>query len=107
MTMWGNEDIHICPLCGRMHTTPNMSWHHLFPKDGCDEKAEPRIYVCLTCHSVIHFCHTNKQLRELYNTIEKILSSTSINKMINLYKYDHKNNKIYKIKKLKQLQKCA
>lgn len=107
MAAWAEDDIFICPICGRKHTSNNMSWHHLLPKDGTQEKDEPRIYICITCHNVIHFCHTNKDLREKYNTLENLLTSLDIIKMVNLYKYDHKTNKIYKIKKLKQLKKCA
>lgn len=103
------DDNHICPMCNRQHTSQHMSWHHLLPKDGDQEKDEPRIYVCLTCHSVVHFCHTNSELRQSYNTLDKLLRSAAIMKMINMYKNDHKTNKIYKIKKLKQQlrKKCA
>jgi DNA repair exonuclease SbcCD ATPase subunit len=103
MNDWG-LDLYICPLCGRKHPQQNMSWHHLLPRLGKSEKEEPRIYICRTCHDVIHFCHTNRELRELYNTLENILKSELINKYINLYK-NKNNSKIYKIKKLKLLFK--
>lgn len=103
----GKSETYICPLCQREHTPENMTWHHLLPKNGNLERDEPRIYLCKTCHTVIHFCHTNDELRNIYNTLDKILQSNKIIDMINIYKYDCKPNKVYKIKNLKHLQKCA
>lgn len=101
------DDAFTCPMCGRLHASCNMEWHHLLPKDGESEKEEPRIYVCKTCHDVIHYCHTNKELRTQINTLALLLLSEKIEKMILLYKYDKKNNKVYKIKKLKQMRNAA
>lgn len=101
-----DQDYYICPICNRKHTKNNMSFHHLLPSVGVLEKEEPRIYVCCTCHNVIHFCHNNKQLREQYNTLEKLLKSKDIINLVNLYKYK-KDNITIKIKKLKYLLKCA
>lgn len=101
----GKDEAIICPICERPHTQYNMEWHHLLPKDGSNERDEPRIYVCKTCHDVIHFCHNNKELRNLYNNLELIISSEKIENMLKLYKYDQKINKVYTIKKLKLLLK--
>lgn len=101
------DDTFTCPLCGRLHSSVNMEWHHLLPKDGNNEKEEPRIYLCKTCHDVIHFCHSNTELRTKLNTLDLLLKSEKIEKMILLYKYDKKTNKVYKIKKLKQMKKVA
>lgn len=95
------KEYYDCPLCSRKHSKDNMTWHHLFPAVGDNERDEPAIYVCLTCHNVIHHCHTNKQLREIYNTTDKILSSETVVKMINLYKYKA-NDCVFKVKKLKK-----
>ena len=102
--MIGRSEAFICPICGRPHTQGNMEWHHLLPKDGHNERDEPRIYVCKTCHDVIHYCHTNKELRLELNTLDLILTSEKIKNLIELYKYDCKVNKVYTIKKLKLLR---
>jgi hypothetical protein len=103
----GREEAYTCPICKRIHTSYNMEWHHLLPKDGSCERDEPRIYVCRTCHDVIHYCHTNHELRTSFNTLDLLLTSEKIENMVKLYKYDHKINKVYKIKKLKLLSKAA
>lgn len=99
-----DRDYYTCPICQRKHSKEHMSWHHLFPTVNNSEKEEPRIYLCITCHSVIHFCHTNEELRTMFNTLEKILESKCIIDMVNLYKYKADNTTI-KIKKLKHLLK--
>jgi hypothetical protein len=103
--MFGQE-LYTCPICNRKHSQERMSWHHLLPSVGKIEKSEPRIYVCVTCHSVIHFCHTNLELREKYNTLDRIIESNLIISLVKLYKYK-KDNVTIKIKKLKQLLKTA
>jgi hypothetical protein len=100
------EDYYTCPICQRKHTHQHMSWHHLLPTTAKSEKSEPRIYICITCHSVIHFCHTNEDLKQNYNTLDKILQSKDIINILELYKYKS-DNVIIKIKKLKKLLKCT
>lgn len=104
--VFGIDEDFTCPICNRRHTSEKMSWHHLKPKCGDSERDEPRIYICKTCHSVIHYCHSNEELRIQFNSLEKIFQSSRIMNMVNLYKYD-KHNKTITIKKLKQLKKCA
>lgn len=102
--MISKDDQYTCPICQRKHIHDNMSWHHLLPTTKNNEKSEPRIYICKTCHSVIHFCHTNDDLRIIYNTLDKLLESKDIISMVNLYKYKADNVTI-KIKRLKHLMK--
>lgn len=78
-----------------------MTWHHLIPKNGCQERQEPTVYICLTCHTVVHYCHTNKELCETYNTIDAIKQSKDVIDMVELYKYKAEDC-IFKIKKLKK-----
>jgi len=97
---------YLCPICNRYHIQDYMSHHHLYPTVNNLEKDPPTIYICLTCHSVIHFCHTNEELRNEYNSINRLISSEKIKNMLELYKYKA-DNCIFKIKRLKYLLKCA
>jgi len=96
-----NREMYICPICGRSHIKDYMTFHHLLPSLSHIEKGEQTIYICKTCHQVIHYCHTNDRLRFLYNTLEKLLNSTKIQSMIDLYKYKS-DNCVFRLKKLKQ-----
>jgi 5-methylcytosine-specific restriction enzyme A len=95
------KELYDCPICGRKHSKNNMTWHHLFPSVGGKERQEPSIYICLTCHSVIHHCHTNQELRETYNSLELILSSEDVKYLLELYKYKA-DDCVFKVKKLKR-----
>lgn len=100
----GNDDFYICPLCNRKHQKDKMDWHHLLPAVGDSERDKPRIYICKTCHTVIHYCHNNYDLRAFYNTLEKIKVSYSVMVMLNLYK-NKTDNCIFPIKVLKRRMK--
>ena len=104
--MIGSRDLYLCPLCNRYHKYDYMSQHHLLPKVGNMKKESLIVYICNTCHKVLHFCHTNIQLRDKYNSIESIFSSKKVMDMIELYKYKA-DNCIFKLKKLKYKLKCA
>lgn len=98
---------HLCPICGRYHISDHMSYHHLYPTVNNKQKEEDEvIYICNTCHSVIHYCHSNQELRYIYNTLEAILQSETILDMVDLYKYKS-DNCVFKIKKLKNMIKCC
>lgn len=101
-----DSETYSCPICNRKHTSDKMNWHHLLPSINNNERSEPRIYICKTCHSVIHFCHTNVELYNNYNTLEKLLESNDIIKIVNLYKYKADNITI-KIKNIKKMLKTA
>jgi hypothetical protein len=96
-----NKDYYECPICGRKHSKDNMSWHHLLPSVGGNERQEPRIYICKTCHAVIHDCHSNKDLRENYNSLDRILASEAIQRLVNVYKYKS-DDCVFKLKKIKE-----
>ena len=93
-----------CPICNRMHESQKMTWHHLKPSvDGEEKIEEERIYICKTCHPVIHYCLTNFDLRNYYNTADRILQSPDIQDMLELYQ--HKTyNVVISIKKLLKLK---
>jgi hypothetical protein len=94
-------DYFVCPLCNRNHKKDYMTYHHLYPSLNGSKKGNEVIYVCRTCHNVIHYCHTNAELRLYFNTLEKIKKSLLINDMLELYKYKA-DNCIFTIKKLKR-----
>ena len=93
--------MYICPICGRNHVKDNMTYHHLFPVYKQQEKGKETIYICQTCHLVIHFCHSNKTLRNYINSLEKILKSKKIQIMLQLYKYKA-DNCVFRLKQLKK-----
>jgi len=61
----------ICEICGKEKDW--LQGHHVNPRT---ERNEPRlgpiIKTCDECHKAIHSLKDNKELREKYNTIEKL-----------------------------------
>lgn len=100
------REMYKCPVCGRCHIKDYMTLHHLHPTITNVEKGQKTIYICHTCHDVIHFCHTNEDLRFNFDTLELILSSKKIQNMIQLYKYKA-DNCVFRIKRLKALYEVA
>jgi len=100
------QEMYICPICGRQHTKEHMTYHHLFPVFKGQKKGKETIYICETCHLVIHFCYPNKILRNYYNNIDRILKSKKIQIMLQLYKYKS-DNCVFRIKYLKRRLKVA
>lgn len=96
------RELYRCPMCGRLHIHDHMTIHHLLPTVENVAKGEPVIYVCRTCHDVIHYCHSNKDLRFNFNTLELLMESEKIRDMIELYRYKA-DNCVFKIKRLKRL----
>jgi hypothetical protein len=92
-----------CPMCGRKHAKDYMTFHHLLPTVDESEKGEPTIYICQTCHIVIHNAFTNEQLRTKFNTLEKLQDSYKIKEWIELYKCKSPNV-VYQLKKLKRIR---
>lgn len=97
------DDMYECPMCGRNHTKDHMTFHHLLPTVNESEKGEPTIYICQTCHVIIHKTFTNEQLRTKFNTLEKLKGSYRINEWIDLYRYKSPNV-VYQLKRLKRIR---
>jgi hypothetical protein len=75
--MKNKEIVGKCPICNRdMIKGRTINEHHLIPK--C-EKGKDTITLHVICHSKIHSIWTENELRDYYNTIERILSDNSIN----------------------------
>jgi len=75
-----------CALCGR---ELKLTAHHLFPKavktrnkykevEGKDETID----ICQPCHSKVHSCCTEKELFELYNSVDKLMAHPEIEKFV-------------------------
>jgi hypothetical protein len=68
-----------CPICGR--NTPNQytEKHHLVPR--CKHGKEV-VLVCIDCGDQVHQLFSEKELRDEYNTIDKLIAHTDIQKWI-------------------------
>lgn len=70
-----------CELCG---IETNLTLHHLIPKVKChsskyDNKLKNdesnHIMICNECHSQIHAMFSENELRDFFNTKEKLLEN--------------------------------
>jgi uncharacterized Zn finger protein len=69
------EKSQICPICGRNTPEKHIEKHHLVPKA---KGGKDTILVCRNCGDFLHKLFTNNQLRDNFNTLEKILYNESI-----------------------------
>lgn len=67
----------ICVLCKR--NVEELRKHHLIPKQ---KGGEETIVVCVPCSKQIHALFSNKELKQKYNTLDKLKSSGKIQKWI-------------------------
>ena len=75
-----------CELC---ECEAELTKHHLIPKvraknkykDIRDDDSNIRM-VCRQCHDAIHAAYTENELRDLYNTKEKLLGSEEVSKFV-------------------------
>lgn len=73
-----NEDFY-CPVCKRL-TPPNLiEKHHLIPKS---KKGKETASVCVSCGDMLHKIFSLKEMRDNYNTIDKILEHEDIIKWV-------------------------
>ena len=68
-----------CTLCDRDTPAEYQEKHHLTPK--C-KKGKDTDAVCVDCGDQIHQLFTNKQIKNDYNTIEKLKANEKIQKWI-------------------------
>lgn len=68
----------ICPLCDRPIGS-FKSKHHLVPKTFGGKETE---YLHKICHDKIHSTFDNRELKNIYNTIEKVRAHEEIQKFI-------------------------
>jgi 5-methylcytosine-specific restriction endonuclease McrA len=83
-----------CTLCGRVR---RLSFHHLIPrtchsnkwfkKNFTTEDMKKRgIILCSQCHHFIHSQFSEKELGRNYNTLEKLLEESKVQKFIHWVK---------------------
>ncbi|WP_309381038.1 HNH endonuclease [Cerasicoccus frondis] len=72
------EDL-ACSLCGRATPAKHAEKHHLVPrsKGGTDT-----IDVCRNCGDQVHKLFSNNELRDEYNTLEKLRTAPGMEKWI-------------------------
>lgn len=70
-----------CPLCQRelIEKTSSVDKHHLVPKSLGGKEM---VLIHRICHQKIHSLFTERELKNTYNTIEKLLSHEEIQKFI-------------------------
>lgn len=74
-------DTQTCPICSRILGEENISKHHLIPKSRGGKGSE-LIEIHNICHQKIHSVFTLKELRDEFNTIEKLVEYEEISKFI-------------------------
>lgn len=94
-----------CPVCDRVLGNKNISKHHLIPKSKGGKHTDT-IDLHNICHQKIHSVFTEKELKDHFNTIEKIRDHDEIQKFIKwVSKQDpafYQGNRISKRKKEKK-----
>lgn len=75
--MPGTEE-HICPLCKRPLGS-SYNKHHLIPKTF---RGKETVDIHRICHDKIHSLFTERELKQEYNTIEKLLQHEEIQKFV-------------------------
>jgi len=66
-----------CVLCKRK--VEGLVKHHLIPKQ---KGGKDTILVCIPCSKQIHALFSNRELKQIYNTLNKLKSSGKIKKWI-------------------------
>lgn len=69
----------ICPICGRDAPNQYVEKHHLVPRCKHGKETVP---VCIDCGDQVHQLFSEKELRDEYNTIEKLIAHADVQKWI-------------------------
>jgi len=85
-----------CALCDRETPWRYQEKHHLIPKS---KKGKITTIVCNDCGNQIHRLFTLKELKNEYNTIDKLKSDPRVKKWINWIRKQKKFNMCHKKKK--------
>ena len=64
-----------CPLCNRLLTFKSMNSHHLVPKTFGGKET---IDLHRMCHGKLHSVFTEREMKNYYHTIERILENEEI-----------------------------
>ena len=70
-----------CSICKRELGNKNISKHHLVPKSK-GGKFMDTIMIHNICHQKIHSVFTEKELKNYFNSVEKLISHDAIKKFV-------------------------
>ena len=79
-----------CPICEREMSPKNSNLHHLIPrlKGG---KVDDCIRLHVICHSKLHSLWSEGELRDYYNTVERILTDDQMIAFVKWVSKKHPN----------------
>lgn len=82
-----------CAICG---AETELTKHHLVPQVACRNKYKKLrnddsnfAWICRTCHDQVHAVFSEQELRDEYNTIERLVTSERLSKFVK-WKRNHK-----------------
>jgi 5-methylcytosine-specific restriction endonuclease McrA len=82
-----SPDLGPCPLCGRpLIAGPSVDAHHLVPRS---EGGRETVTMHRVCHSKIHSLFTEQELRDGYDTLDKLRAHPEIAKFIRFVRKKH------------------
>ena len=89
-----------CPICERELGTKNTSKHHLTPKSR-GGKSDVLVELHNICHQKIHSLFTTKELKEDFDSVDKLLENEEMVKFVKwvakkapaFYQRNHKANR--------------
>lgn len=80
------DEAEVCMACG---SSVDLTLHHLIPQVKChnkykDTKDDPanHMTLCRSCHDQVHALWSENELRDNYNTPEKLLAAPEFAKFI-------------------------
>ena len=77
-----NKKTSHCPICDReLGSKETISQHHLIPKSK-GGKDSVKILIHNICHQKIHTVFTENELRDHFNTVEKLKEHQEIQKFV-------------------------
>ena len=76
-----------CATCG---IETDLTLHHLVPRSKATSgkyrqtKDDPKnhLYICRSCHDIIHSLYDNNTLRDVYNTFDALMNASEFAKYI-------------------------
>ena len=66
----------VCPICGRPLTGNFIQFHHLVPKTF--NKKSEGITIHKVCHQRLHSAITEREMKNYYHTVERLLEHPDI-----------------------------
>lgn len=69
----------ICPICHRLLTETSFNRHHLLPKTFGGKET---IDLHKMCHQKLHATFTEREMKNYYHTIERIMENEDMQKFV-------------------------